>query len=137
MAAEAAVVCAYVRACVRAHARAGGGVHECEKNRAGSYCRMQIFSLSTSPLERKLLWFWSTIGVFACTLPFVLFKLPVLSKSLLRLEQSGYDQSGKLRLVMSPGAMFTKYEEEQRLLRKDQLAIRSKQTRSSPMRAMV
>jgi len=97
----------------------------------------QIYSLSTSALERKSLWFFSTFGVFLLSLPFVPFKLPGLSGPLLRLEQSGYDQSGQLRVVLTAAQKFMKYEEEQRLLSKDQTAVKSEKATRSQRRSLV
>jgi len=73
-----------------------------------------IFTFSTDPIERRLLWYTSTYGIAFGTAPFLFFKLPVLGDALLRLLPTGYDRSGALRLEMTSAEMLMKYEIEQR-----------------------
>mmetsp|Transcript_34800 Transcript_34800/g.76555 ORF Transcript_34800/g.76555 Transcript_34800/m.76555 type:complete len:192 (+) Transcript_34800:413-988(+) len=64
------------------------------------------------PVVRLTLYFGIAIGSVVSFLPFLIFKIPMLGRALIRIPPTGYDQAGNLRPTLTSHQKLTKARKE-------------------------
>ena len=79
----------------------------------------EFFRGATSDVHHTYFFELLTCVLGLTSLPFVLFKLPDVGQLMLRMHPTGYDQAGRLRLVLTMRAMKKKWQAEEDLKKMD------------------